>query len=303
MKNTFPAITLFTLVSSIGMQASLEDILAPLPKVVDAIAVVANPADAETPGPKFGSANSLDAAARVPTLSFRAPEARHPQTQAPVVSRKSEQPEFPITADDFLRAIEDEVDARLKPVVNVTLVPVKGLPNLSGHQHPFSVRIGEIPPRLRGTIRINVQVENDQGVVGNWDLYFQPHLYSDVWFPRSTLRAGDLASNSDFEARRVDLLVETDAVIARSDSLQRREYSRDIRPGGPLKWTDLVERSLVRRGQVVDVVAYQGRIAISMRAKAEQDGVEGDMVFLQNLDSNKKFAGEVIGEGRVQVSF
>jgi flagella basal body P-ring formation protein FlgA len=85
--------------------------------------------------------------------------------------------------------------------------------------------------------------------------------------------------------------------------LQQHEYKRDIRPGQPLKWGDLAERSLVRKGQVVDVIAYQGMIGISMRAKAQQDGVRGEMVFLSNLESNKNFSGEVIGEGRVQVTF
>ena len=50
--------------------------------------------------------------------------------------------------------------------------------------------------------------------------------------------------------------------------------------------------SLVRKGEIVDVIAYQGMIGITMRAKVQENGVRGDMVFLRNLESNKEFAGE-----------
>ena len=37
-------------------------------------------------------------------------------------------------------------------------------------------------------------------------------------------------------------------------------------------------------------------IGITMRAKVQENGVRGDMVFLRNLEVNKEFAGEVIDE-------
>ena len=213
-------------------------------------------------------------------------------------------PRKPIPANALLKAIEEEVDALLRPAGQISLSPLRQLPNLSQYDQPFQVVVSRLPGRLSGkSMQLSVQVQNAEGVLGNWDIPFRPHLYSDVWFTKAPLRKGDLAKVSDLEVRQVDLLNEPDAVVARLEALQRHEYRHDLRPGQPLEWTDLVERSLVRKGEIVDVIAYQGMIGITMRAKVQENGVRGDMVFLRNLESNKEFAGEVIDEGRVQVTF
>src|SRR5690606_41107435 len=111
------------------------------------------------------------------------------------------------------------------------------------------------------------------------------------------------ASPSDLEMREIDLLLEPHAVPAESDSLYSREYSRDIAPGRPLAWSDLAQRSLVRKGSTVEAVAKNGLLSITMRALARQDGVAGDIVVLRNLDSSKEFSARVVGEGRVEAVF
>lgn len=275
-------------------EASLDEILAPLPDIEQPEAETIEKPEAVT-------------GTEVNTIPRRKPV----KAGSAMVESKSSAGEAesllardPITENALLKAIEEEVDSLLRPAGQVALSPMRQLPNLSQYNQPFQVVVSRLPGRLSArSIQLNVQVHNAEGVLGNWDIPFRPHLYSDVWFARAPLRKGDLAKVSDFEARQVDLLVEPDAVVARLEVLQRHEYSRDLRPGQPLEWTDLVERSLVRKGEIVDVIAYQGMIGITMRAKVQENGVRGDMVFLRNLESNKEFAGEVIDEGRVQVTF
>lgn len=276
------------------VEASLDEILAPLPEIDRSDAdSIERPEPVSTTG-----RNALPKERPMNASSELADSKASVEMAEPAPARQ------PITESALLKAIEEEVDAVLKPAGEVALSPMRQLPNLSQYDQPFYVVVSRLPGRLsRSSIQLNVQVHNDEGVLGNWDIPFRPHLYSDVWFAKAPLRKGDLAKVSDFDARQVDLLVEPDAVVARLEVLQRHEYSRDLRPGQPLEWTDLVERSLVRKGEIVDVIAYQGMIGISMRAKVQENGVRGDMVFLRNLESNKEFAGEVIDEGRVQVTF
>lgn len=292
MMNRIIIIALSLAVSCV-MHASLEDVLAPLPAIV-VVSVVENPVESQADSRE--SATVREQVSR--SLKFNRVSNVPVTTESDFVS-------FPITREDLLNAIEEEVQRSVRPVGEVTLSPLRSLPNLLEYSQPFNVRVSGIPVRLSrsSTMNLNIQVENDEGVVGNWALTFRPHLVSEAWFAKGHLRRGDLGSESDFETRRVDLLVEPDAVNANLDVLRKHEYSRDLHPGNPLKWSDLNERSLVKKGQVVDVKAYQGMIAISMRAKAQEDGVLGDVVFLRNLDSSKDFSGEVIGEGRVQVTF
>lgn len=279
---------------AVSAQASLDEILAPLPEIEEA--------ELES--------DEVSASASATDNSNSSSQDRSKGTQvaeslpAAIVEKAFVPTRKPITEAVLLKAIEEEVDAVLKPAGQISLSPMRQLPKLSQYDQPFNVVVSRLPGRLSGkSIQLSVQVQNAEGVLGNWDIPFRPHLYSDVWFTMAPLRKGDLAKVSDLEARQVDLLNEPDAVVARLEVLQRHEYRNDLRPGQPLEWTDLVERSLVRKGEIVDVIAYQGMIGITMRAKAQDNGVRGDMVFLRNLESNKEFAGEVIDEGRVQVTF
>ena len=279
---------------TVSVQASLDEILAPLPEIEEA----------------ESESEEVSASASTPDNNNSSSQDRSKGTQvaeslpAAIVEKAFVPTRKPITEAVLLKAIEEEVDALLKPAGQISLSPMRQLPKLSQYDQPFNVVVSRLPGRLSGkSIQLSVQVQNAEGVLGNWDIPFRPHLYSDVWFTMAPLRKGDLAKVSDLEARQVDLLSEPDAVVARLEVLQRHEYRNDLRPGQPLEWTDLVERSLVRKGEIVDVIAYQGMIGITMRAKVQENGVRGDMVFLRNLESNKEFAGEVIDAGRVQVTF
>ncbi len=283
------AIAVLILVSSNWVQGSLDEILAPLPAI------------SETNVVAMVSPRNTD---REQTTIASQPENSNTANQVYQEVQEVSKTFYPITEEDLLLSIEEEINSRLRPAGRVTLTPMRPLPDLSNHSQPFNIRIANLPGRLsRNPLYLDIQVENDQGVLGSWKVPVYPHLYSDVWFAKGVLRKGDLALSSDFEIRRVDMLHETDAVVANLEVLQRHEYSRDIRPGSPLEWSHLTERSLVRKNKIVEVIALQGMIAITMRAKAQQDGVEGDVVLLRNLESNKEFTGEVIGEGRVQVTF
>lgn len=265
-----------------ALRASLDDILAPLPM-------------AEVASVSTQRVQSVKPMRSVSTVQART------EATAPAEKTYSEDA---ILASEVQEAITKELAAHLRIAGDLSLVALRDLPDLSGYSHPFVVQLNNAPANLsRGNILLRFQVENAKGVLGEWTVPFRAHLLSEVWYPRTHLRRGELASPSDFESRPVDLLGEPNAVPASLESLLRHEYARDIVPGKPLKWSDLVERSLVRKGDVVEVSAVSGLLAITMRAVARQDGSDGDLILLQNLDSSKQFSARVIGENRVEVIF
>lgn len=261
-----------------ALRASLDDILAPLPI-------------AEITSVSTSKIRSVESVASVQDIL---------ETSLPAETFATDA----ILASDVQEAITDELAAHLRIAGDLTLVALRDLPDLSSYAQPFVVQLNNVPANLsRGNILVRFQVENDKGILGEWTVPFRVHLFSEVWYPRSHLRRGELASPSDFESRPVDLLAEPTAVPATLECLLRHEYARDVMPGKPLKWTDLIERSLVRKGDVVEVSAVRGLLAITMRAVARQDGGDGDLILLQNLDSLEQFSARVIGESRVEVIF
>lgn len=262
-----------------AVRASLEDILAPLP--VAEIASV-----------------SRNTARKVE--QEKAPVAvRHEVENITVEEEVSD----PILASDIHDELVLALANNLRPTGDLTLVPLRDFPDLTPYSRPFVVNLVQVPNRLsRGNIMLRYQVENEKGILGEWSMPFRVHLYSEVWFPRAHLRRGDIATPSDFESRQLDLLAEPDAVPATLESLLRHEYSRDLMPGKPLVWRDLMERALIRKGDVVEVSAVSGLLAITQRAVARQDGSKGDLILLRNIDSSKEFSARVVGENRAEIN-
>ncbi len=241
----------------------------------------------------------LKTIAATPVPPERAAEAfAKPESRAPLRSFES------ITSSDVVFALSQAVEQSFRPNGTVTLSPLRELPDLTEFAKPFSVSIVSAPSRLaRGNLIFRFQVQNESGLVGEWSLPFTAHVYGEAWFARSPLRRGGIASASDFEIREVDLLSDPEAVPARADAISRHEYSRDIAPGKPLLWADIVARSLVRKGDIVDVTAVQGLLAVSMRAVARQDGSDGDVIIFRNIDSSREFPARVVAKGRAEILF
>lgn len=265
-------------------RASLEDILAPLPVAQVNIAPVTKVSRASAPGVEQQEGRSQGAI----------------EDTIETVEESID----PILASDIRDGLVKVLENTLRPNGEITLIPLREMPDLTNYSRPFNINVINAPGRLsRGNVLLTFQVENEKGILGQWSLPFRTHLYSDVWYPRTPLMRGELASASDFEIGQVDLLVTPDAVPASLEMLLRHEYSRDIKPGSPLVWQDLMERSLVRKGDVVEVSAVQGLLAITVRAVARQDGSAGDLILLKNIDSAKEFSARVIGENRAEIVF
>jgi flagella basal body P-ring formation protein FlgA len=59
----------------------------------------------------------------------------------------------------------------------------------------------------------------------------------------------------------------------------------------------------VRKGDVVDVSAIEGQLAVTLKAMAMENGAQGDVITVRNLDSKKNITAFVIDENHVQVRF
>ena len=80
------------------------------------------------------------------------------------------------------------------------------------------------------------------------------------------------------------------------------ETRRAIRAGEVFSPQLVTSARLIRRGQELILFATTGAMTVTMKGKALEDGVEGDIVRVRNLSSNRVVEGRVIGADKVQVS-
>jgi flagella basal body P-ring formation protein FlgA len=112
---------------------------------------------------------------------------------------------------------------------------------------------------------------------------------------------------------RTDILKSADVVVERrpraevgSDAAAREQavgmqMRRPIHAGQPLRAADLVKPDLVQRDQAVTIIFQTAGLYLTTRGKALDNGTEGDVVSVLNIQSKRTVTGTVTGRGQVTI--
>jgi flagella basal body P-ring formation protein FlgA len=115
------------------------------------------------------------------------------------------------------------------------------------------------------------------------------------------------------DAERGDILKSSDVVVERRpkaeiggeaasrDRAVGMQVRRTIRANQALKTADLAKPDLVQRDQSVTLVFQSPGLYLTVRGKSLDNGTEGDVVNVLNLQSKRTVTGTVIGRGQVAI--
>lgn len=117
---------------------------------------------------------------------------------------------------------------------------------------------------------------------------------------RNVERNEILKSSDVVVERRPKAEVGTDA--AARDRAVGMQARRQLRAGQAIRTADLAKPDLVQRDQNVTLIYETPGIYLTMRGKALDNGTEGDVVSVMNLQSKRTVSGTVIGRGQVVIS-
>ena len=124
-----------------------------------------------------------------------------------------------------------------------------------------------------------------------------------------TVEAAVLTRNVD----RIELLKSSDIMIERRpkaeipgdaatrDSAIGMQLRRPMRAGQAIKVADLAKPDLVQRDQGVTLIYQTAGLYLTTRGKAVDNGTEGDVVNVVNLQSKRTVTGVVTGRGQVTI--
>jgi flagella basal body P-ring formation protein FlgA len=210
-----------------------------------------------------------------------------------------------LSEDVLLRAVQLDLPKRfpIKGELRVRLarpwLPLK-LP-----AEDFFAECVQLPPGgISSTMAVTVRGVSGGRIIGEWPVVLRAELWQEVWVAFERLERGTVLTPGMIAPQKVDLLKESGPHPVSSETdLTGYELDQAVAAGRPLRKKDLVERSLIRKGQFVDAVASEGGINIRMRALALEGGAAGAVIRVRNLDSNREFVGQVLNETQVQVRF
>ncbi len=166
----------------------------------------------------------------------------------------------------------------------------------------WTVELAEFPSIASSAMLVRVRVFGDGALVADSSFVLRAAHIREVWIARQPVALGSVFDSAALDTRRVDLFRERD-LLPTSAGDRGFVYTRSVSAGRPLTWRDLARRPLVRKGDLVEVSVSEGRLLVTMKGLALENGAEGDIVTVRNPQSRKDFVAVVTHENRVQVRF
>ena len=160
-----------------------------------------------------------------------------------------------------------------------------------------------VPSSLAAVSIIQFKVYVSEKLLGVWKQSFKCQLFQDILICDSNLARGAAVTEADFQVKNADILQLRVRPILAGELTGRHELRQYLAPGLPLSWRHITSIPLVRRGDIIDVVATEGALMISLKGKAIEDGADGEMIRVTNLSTKKMFQAQVIDDKKVRVIF
>jgi flagella basal body P-ring formation protein FlgA len=139
--------------------------------------------------------------------------------------------------------------------------------------------------------------------VGEWQIDLRAQLWQSVWVTQSRLERGQSLDRSMLNDQKIDALRNPQTYLCDDVDPDGYDVAQGVGAGVPIAKEDVIERPVIHRGDVVDVIATEGLLDIRMKALALEDGGINALIKLRNLDSNKEFDAQILNENEVRVHF
>jgi flagella basal body P-ring formation protein FlgA len=156
---------------------------------------------------------------------------------------------------------------------------------------------------LGSNMSFSVRIVSGGRILGEFPVQARVELWQEVWVSSQRLDKGQVLDRGMLNTVKLDVLREYVPPLTVDQDYVGFELSQPLTAGRPLTRRDIVERTVVKRGQIVEAVASEGPIRIRMRAQAMEAGPAGAVIRVKNVDSQKEFIAQVINENQVQVRF
>lgn len=176
---------------------------------------------------------------------------------------------------------------------------------------PISVPAGKVTLRVAapkhtdwiGAVAFSVNLMVDGKKVDRLTVPAHLDVWSDVIVTTRPLGKYEPIGENDIRIEKMNLARVSSSVIDSADDVFGRRTKRNIAANCILR-KDMVEiQPIVKRGEMVQVLAESPILKISVKGIAKQDGAKGDRIKVVNIRSKKVIYARVVDGRTVQVDF
>lgn len=203
--------------------------------------------------------------------------------------------------DKGIMAIKEQIgssvnsaDLSILPIANVQdiVAPIGDL--ILTSSLPYGIRYNA-PTNVKISINVNGQV------LPIMNVKFDVKLYRQVAVAASQVHQGEILTHENIRYERMDTGRLGQGYFTDLTKIMGLETRRPLTPGMVVTTLMLNKPMLIKRGDLVNVIARIGGMEVSVAGKAMQDGYEGQLIRVQNVNSNRFLSAKVLDEGTVQV--
>jgi len=246
------------------------------------------------------------AVAQVPAASAPTPEEK---TDAPSAKESEPTPEPSpepvfITPERLLDDLRSDLVTHFELEGELVLMPMNPLvkirvPDASWH--------AEVVPPMPATLgsRLHLRYRLTDGFMHHPEemIVLRAEWWRDAYVSNRLLRAGELTGDGAYSIERINWLLHRGSLVPTDSDLSHLRLKTTWRANEPLRWSFVESRPLISEGSVVEVVATEGAMRITMRGVALENGHAGELINVRNLQSRKEIQGIVENENTVLVVF
>ena len=193
-------------------------------------------------------------------------------------------------------AQEQNVDVEIDLLTRLKHLRVP--PGREGVDFKARVRDGQIG---LSTAVVDLAILVDGEVYKTIPLQYKLRRYHQVLKVGRTIRKGEPLTQGNLDLVRQEIAQASGLYLESFEDVMGKVARRNLQPNRLLYLGDITDPAIVYRGQLVTVIATNGRVRVTVQGIANQDGAKGDIVSVTNQSSGGVISAVVHGPGVVVV--
>lgn len=154
-----------------------------------------------------------------------------------------------------------------------------------------------------GRIAVSAEVRVDEDRCGRITVYGWVNVFDELICAATDLARGHEIDESECRPCRVNVSRNRGEWIRSVDDAAGRVLKRDIRAGEPILADQIEKAPVIRKGDLVKLIARKDRLKIIASGISKEDGCRNQAIRVENLSSGKLVRGLVTGKAQVEVIF
>jgi flagella basal body P-ring formation protein FlgA len=201
-------------------------------------------------------------------------------------------------AEEYL---ENQLD-RADGLVEVRSVEVPGAVQLA--PGPYTSRVAPLRNApLAGRVQLQVEFLQNERVVSAITVTAHIAVFQDVYVSRRGIPRGTVITAEDILGERRDVSALPRGVITRQEDLIGKEAKVSLPPLTALRHEQFGQPALVRRGEIVTLLAESAGLRITTNGEVREDAPRGAQVRVVNQSSQAEVVGRVMDARTIAVAF